>query len=136
MDSPLIKLILVKIPADDALGVQLACEPLHVLIMERFEHSGGVKTCVQGVVSSVARFEWIRGLGSRRWAEPAVVAHRVELADVQYTIAAAGGLKVLKHVREQGCEWDGETCSGAGGSHLEVLKWARASGCEWHHGRP
>ena len=27
----------------------------------RFGHSGGVETSVEGVVSSVARFEWVKG---------------------------------------------------------------------------
>jgi hypothetical protein len=42
--SPLLKLILGKIPADDGFVVQLACEPLHAIIKERFATSGGVKT--------------------------------------------------------------------------------------------
>ena len=50
--SPLLKLILGKIPADDGFVVQLACEPLHAIIKERFATSGGVKTTVGGVVSS------------------------------------------------------------------------------------
>ena len=50
-----------------------------------------------------------------------------------YTIAGAGGLEVLKHVREQGCEWNENTCrSAALGGHLELLKWARANGCLWN----
>jgi hypothetical protein len=97
--SPLLELIAGKIPADDAFVVQLACEALHVIIKERFATSGGVKTTVGGVVSSVPRFEWIMGWSDgvpgwlRRWDEDTCTA-----------IAGAGGLDVLKHVREQGCE--------------------------------
>ena len=56
--SPLLKLIVGKIPADDGFVVQLACGPLHAIIKERFAASGGVKTT--GVVSSVSRFGWVR----------------------------------------------------------------------------
>jgi hypothetical protein len=49
------------------------------------------------------------------------------------TIArAAGGLDVLKHVREQGCTWDTSTCYHAARGGLgEILKWLRANGCPW-----
>ena len=132
--SPIIKLIVAEIPADDALVGQLTCRPLHVLIKERFEHSGGVKTSVQGVVSSVARFEWIRGWPEDEESKPGWLRMWDWLGDWRtcYTVSRAGGLEVLKHVREQGCEWDESTCSAAAdGGHLEVLKWLRANGCEW-----
>jgi hypothetical protein len=39
---------------------------------------------------------------------------------------------VLKWARENGCDWDSGTCSGAAeNGHLEVLKWARENGCDW-----
>jgi len=37
-----LELVVAKIPVDDAFVVQLACEQLHVLVKERFEHSGAV----------------------------------------------------------------------------------------------
>ena len=110
--------------------VQLTCGPLHVLIKERFAHSGGVKTSVKGVVSSVARFEWVRGWPEEEESKPQWLARWA--CYTCFTIAGAGGLEVLKHVREQGCEWDEGTCRGAAeGGQLEVLKWARANDCEW-----
>jgi len=78
----------------------------------------------------VARFEWIRGWPAEEESKPEWLTS----LDSQtcYTIAGAGGLEVLKHVREQGCEWNKWTCSdAAAGGHLEVLKWARANDCEW-----
>ena len=43
-----------------------------------------------------------------------------------------GHLEVLKWARENGCDWDSNTCSyAAENGHLEVLKWARENGCEW-----
>jgi len=38
----------------------------------------------------------------------------------------------LQWARQNGCPWDGRTCSWAArGGHLEVLQWARENGCEW-----
>jgi hypothetical protein len=45
--SPILKLNVAMIPANDAFLVQLTCDPLHAVIKERFEHSG-VKTSVKG----------------------------------------------------------------------------------------
>jgi hypothetical protein len=127
--SPLLKLILAKIPADDGFVVQLACEPLHAIIKERFATSGGVKTTVGGVVSSVSRFEWIRGWSDTQSQPGWLLGWNEETC---WTIARAGGLDVLKHVREQGCAWDEWTCYfAAERGHLDVLKWARANGCPW-----
>ena len=42
-------------------------------------------------------------------------------------------LEVLKWARDNGCEWDSDTCTYvARNGHLEVLKWARENGCEWN----
>jgi len=124
-----LRLIAAKIPEDDAFVVQLVCESLHLIIRERFEHRGGVVVTLSGVVSSVARFEWVRG-----WAEEEEESQPEWLRWLTswdwrtcHTIARGGGLEVLQHVREQGCEWNEETCWGvAAGGHLEVLKWAGA----------
>jgi len=41
-------------------------------------------------------------------------------------------LKVLKWARENGCDWDANTCLyAAQNGHLEVLKWARENRYEW-----
>lgn len=46
--------------------------------------------------------------------------------------AALGGqINCLKYARENGCEWDSETCKYAAGSSLECLKYARENGREW-----
>ena len=46
--------------------------------------------------------------------------------------ALNGHLEVLKWARENGCEWNSNTCANAAlNGHLEVLKWARENGCEW-----
>ena len=128
-DSPLLRLIFGEVPAHDAFVAQLACEPLHAIIKERFMNRGGVKTSAAGVVSSVARFEFVRGWPTEE--QPAwLVAWNWQTS---YMIAGCGGLDVLRHVREQGCEWDEYTCSSAAaGGHLEVLQWARANGCQWN----
>jgi len=47
--SPLLKLIMVEIPEDDAFVVQLACELLHSMTRERFEHSDGFEITPGGV---------------------------------------------------------------------------------------
>ena len=127
--SPIIKLIVAEIPADDAFVVQLACETLHSIIRERFAGvNGGVQTSLSGMVSSVARFEWVRG-----WPKDSQPEWLTRWDSIMCSkIARGGGLEVLKHVRERGCEWDASTCYyAAGGGHLEVLKWLRANGCEW-----
>jgi len=81
--SPLSTLIIASIQADDAFVVQLACEPLHALIKERFANSGSVKTTVSGAVECVA-FRMGQGLVGRGGggqakvgAEQAVVAHEL-----------------------------------------------------------
>jgi len=91
--------------------VQLACESLYALVKERFEHSGGVETSAKGV----QRFEWVR-------PEQEEESRPEWLMEWDWqtccTIAGAGGLEVLKHVRGQGCEWNNNTCTGAaGGGH-------------------
>ena len=41
-------------------------------------------------------------------------------------------MKVLQWARENGCNWDEETCANAAfNGDLEILKWARENGCEW-----
>jgi len=46
--------------------------------------------------------------------------------------AQNGHLAVLKWARENGCKWDSGTCAyAARGGHLVVLQWLRANGCEW-----
>ena len=68
--SPHLKLILANIPAEDGFVVQLACEPLHAIIKERFATSKGVMTTVGGMVSSIplqdtagdSRY-WLEGRG-------------------------------------------------------------------------
>ena len=41
---------------------------------------------------------------------------------------------VLQWARENGCDWDSDTCSSAAqGGHLGVLQWARENGCEWNY---
>ena len=48
-------------------------------------------------------------------------------------LARRGDLRLLCWVREQGCQWDSETCAlAAQGGHLEVLQWARANGAPWN----
>ena len=48
-------------------------------------------------------------------------------------LAAKGGhLEVLQWAHENGCPWDENTCEYAAyGGHLEVLQWARENGCPW-----
>ena len=49
---------------------------------------------------------------------------------ITYGAAFGGHLDVLKWARENGCEWDSDTCSDAAlNGHLSVLKWARKNGC-------
>jgi len=106
--------ILAEIPADDAFVVQLACEPLHALVKERFEHSGGVKTTTAGrfrlsEAGKATQPKWLP-----RWD-----------AWTCRNIAGAGGLEVLKHVRGQGCVWDDFTCwYAAEGGHLGTSRHA------------
>jgi len=141
--SPLLTLIVAEIPANDAFCVQLTCKPLHALIKERFAFTGGVKTENAGVVSSVARFEWIVGL-PEAGDQPAWIGRLEKERVFEYgchprwqteaaeKIARCGGLEVLKHVRQQGCDWNASTCEAAAyGGHLECLKWARENGCPW-----
>ena len=109
--SPLLTLIVGKIPADDALVVQLACEPLHAIIKERFAFCGGVQTTAAWVVSSVSRFQWVRG-----WSEEEQPKWLLGWNwKTCWTVAGAGGLDVLKHVRQQGCPWNECTCMKAAG---------------------
>ena len=50
-----------------------------------------------------------------------------------HEIASEGYLEVLKWARENGCDWNSDTCSfAADNGHLEVLKWARENGCKWN----
>ena len=108
-DSPLLRLIFGEVPAYDAFVAQLACEPLHAIIKERFMNRGGVNTSAAGVVSSVARFEFVRGWPTEE--QPAwLVAWN---GQTSCKISRYGGLDVLRHVREQGCEWDEYTCKAA-----------------------
>ena len=38
----------------------------------------------------------------------------------------------MKWLRENGFEWDHETCDNAAeAGHFEVVVWAREQGCEW-----
>ena len=60
-DSPLLKMVIDHVPEEDAFVVQLSSTRLHALVKERFEDSGGVKTKAGGVISSVARFAFVRG---------------------------------------------------------------------------
>ena len=46
--SPLLKLLVGKVPADDGFVVQLACGPLHAIVKERFATSGGSRRWWQG----------------------------------------------------------------------------------------
>ena len=49
-----------------------------------------------------------------------------------YAAAAEGGhLSCLQWLRENGCNWDGDTsCSDAArNGHLHIFKWARQNGC-------
>jgi len=46
--------------------------------------------------------------------------------------AKRGDLDLLKILRGQGCDWNGETLRfAASGGHLELMKWARENGCPW-----
>jgi len=38
-------------------------------------------------------------------------------------------LHILKWARNNGCDWDSNTCKAAG--HLHILQWARENGCDW-----
>ena len=44
--------------------------------------------------------------------------------------AGSGNLEMLKWARQNGCDWDYETCLYAT-RNLEILKWARENGCDW-----
>lgn len=47
-------------------------------------------------------------------------------------MAATGGyLRILKWARDNGCQWDHQTCAyyAALGEHVGILKWARNNGC-------
>jgi hypothetical protein len=47
--------------------------------------------------------------------------------------ARYGALATLQWLRENGCDWDTNTCRAAAeGGHLAVLQWARANGCDWN----
>ena len=42
-------------------------------------------------------------------------------------------LECLKYARENGCDWNEETCDDAAlNGHLECLKYAREHGCPWN----
>lgn len=42
-------------------------------------------------------------------------------------------LEILKQARENGCNWNEDTCTYASISkHLELLKWAYENGCEYN----
>ena len=47
--------------------------------------------------------------------------------------AEYGQLDGLKWLRENGCDWNSETCiAAAKGGHLSILQWARPKGrCDW-----
>ena len=60
-------------------------------------------------------------------------SERVPVGRVDVRVRPSKGhLEVLQWARENGCRWDGGTCSAAAEyGHLEVLQWARENGCPW-----
>lgn len=110
---------------DDCLAAALSCRAFSRAVME--SHPKGWTTSASGVLSSLERFLWVRGLpdGGPQWL-------RRWNAQTCSVIASHGGLEVLEWVRASGCGWTETTCHAAAKSgHLEVLQWARANGCEW-----
>jgi hypothetical protein len=55
------------------------------------------------------RFEWVRGWPQKKEEESKPTWLMSRDLFTCYGIARGGGLEVFQHVREQGCEWDGET---------------------------
>jgi hypothetical protein len=48
--------------------------------------------------------------------------------------ATKGQLEVLKWARDNGCDWNSDTCSSAArGGQLDLLKWLRDNGCDWDY---
>ena len=46
--------------------------------------------------------------------------------------AQKGHLEVLQWLRAEGCPWDCKTCSQVvDEGHVEMLRWARENGCPW-----
>lgn len=91
----------------------------------------GWTTSPRGVVQSLERFLWVRGLpdGGPRWLQDWD-------ATTCRVIARHGGLEVLVWLKASGCgvqqDWEVATCDAAAeGGHLAVLQWARENGCEW-----
>ena len=49
-------------------------------------------------------------------------------------VAKTGEIELFKWSRQNGCEWDSDTCSyAAENGHLEVLQWARQNECKWDY---
>merc|ERR1711924_162647 len=93
----------------------------------RESHPKGWRTSQQGVVSSVERFLWVRGLpdGGPAWL-------RAWNEKTCHVIARYGALEVLECAKANGCPWNEQTCHAAAkAGHLDVLQWAIANGCEW-----
>ena len=43
-----------------------------------------------------------------------------------------GYVSTLKWARQNGCDWDSDTCKfAAWNGHLNCLQWARQNGCDW-----
>ena len=147
------------IPLEDAFVAVLACQHFRTGITKRFAASGGLQTPPAGVVSSLARFLWVRTIPEAaphwlvRWDDRMcsrvclgggievlqyLQSHEGQWAawmrDGKLTQAAARGgqLHVLQWLRAQGCPWSTDTFSSAARrGHLEILQWLRAAGCDW-----
>jgi len=53
-------------------------------------------------------------------------------SDTCSAAAEGGHLSTLQWARENGFEWDSDTClAAARGGHLSALQWARENGCYW-----
>ena len=67
----------------------------------------------------------IASMGQKQWM-------RMGYDDMRYIAAQNGHLEVLQWARNNGCDWDSDTCAcAAQNGHLEVLQWARNNGCDW-----
>ena len=90
----------------------------------------GVNRACRGALKEVEAVRWLMSRGEE-W-DKVVLSPSARRYIVCANAAGDGHLKVLQWARENGCEWNEETCrAAAAGGHLEVLQWARENGCEW-----
>ena len=109
-------LVLDHVDDDDALCAALVCttfrdttfaQPRHGVRGACAAHVGKrIVTSVAGVASSAGRLAWVKSLDG---AAPAWV-HRWDAGTCR-RLAAVGALEALRWARENGCEWDPDTCA-------------------------